>query len=911
VTETRSETKHMVSRGLVHTQRIVETKTILQQDVMELTLVDEPIPSAPESSPEKPPAAVLGPEDVFGRKDPEMAEAVKTASVKTASDATDVGPQRLAAAQTRLDTAKSAHERFARWAETAKGAFELEGLVGGTCFREAHGRTYLQNALKGGEAIGRIRWGDEFDALQQRAFWRSEDEMGALGTVPDFGDTFEHAPDEGGLLGQVLYGYQCQRAFLRFRRDRAVRAARAVMQSGPFEDLLYDIAVLSSSKDEGEVGPKIVEALARAAGLGDGASMTELLFEDGALAGDTAETALQPLLQGQTGVLPAEDPTEAPQLKAILKLAERTEGGIADLAVNAAPALLSVGVKRQLQTGVDAPAPLVLLGAFLTAGGAGGSVSAQVGRAPEGHKTLRVQGGSTVTFERTPVEGLAHKGAPARSRWRVGRAEGLSGVAVAAGAGTPTDALELAIGGATVRARHESGALGPSSALTALTLAADAAESVSDRPALTRLATVLSHVDLAWKIADALSAERQEGLQRVEDPSVLGALGEVAIAIGGAAAGGALGGGVLSAAAIGAASYAAGIPLGWLERWENADEHAASDPLIEWVEGKEIALDDYEGADDSRAALERHGGKEGRWGGWLAEESYWGKHFDGDPSAREALLELVTAGKDESASPPPTDPIRRHAEQFTQTAFSFPTAVGVPPRPSVPDSNALSTSGPPKRLFLSIIPEYLPKKRGTFMIRARVIPEAPDLDEKLIEGALHYVKTSTALRYTVCRKGESLSLPSDTSLSDWADDECWPIGWKEDTPVPGGGVEEKVHFPVHVESGPRITEWPVQELTKAHVETIDLELGLYRSQQAMKSLSAEEKARLSEAQRLERTVNPSSVLLAEGIEPILKSGQFEVSGTVYFRPLQPFDPNPSVPEGNELTAEEPIDFVYR
>jgi hypothetical protein len=317
------------------------------------------------------------------------------------------------------------------------------------------------------------------------------------------------------------------------------------------------------------------------------------------------------------------------------------------------------------------------------------------------------------------------------------------------------------------------------------------------------LAAVLSHVDLAWTVAEKLTDERQEGLQRVEDPSYLGALGEIAIAIGGAAAGGALGGGVLSVAAIGAASYAAGIPFGWLERWENADEHAASDPLIEWGEGKESSLEDYEGADDSRAALERHGGKEGRWGGWLAEESYWGKHFDRDPSAREALLDLVTPGKDEGASPPPTDPIRRHAEQFTQTAFSFPTAVGVPPRPSVPESNALSASGPPKRLFLSIIPKYLPKKRGTFMVDAQVNTEGRS--PVPIQCAVHYVKTSTALRYTVRRKGESLSLPSDTSLSDWADDECWPIGWKEDTPVPGGGVEEKVHFPVHVESGPRMT----------------------------------------------------------------------------------------------------------
>jgi len=59
------------------------------------------------------------------------------------------------------------------------------------------------------------------------------------------------------------------------------------------------------------------------------------------------------------------------------------------------------------------------------------------------------------------------------------------------------------------------------------------------------------------------------------------------------------------------------------------------------------------------------------------------------------------------------------------------------------------------------------------MIRARVIPEAPDLDEKLIEGALHYVKTSTALRYKVCPNGEALPLPPDTALADWADRECW------------------------------------------------------------------------------------------------------------------------------------------
>ena len=150
-----------------------------------------------------------------------------------------------------------------------------------------------------------------------------------------------------------------------------------------------------------------------------------------------------------------------------------------------------------------------------------------------------------------------------------------------------------------------------------------------------------------------------------------------------------------------------------------------------------------------------------------------------------------------------------------------------------------------------------------------------------------------------------------TPLSDWADQEGWPIGWKEETPVPGGGTEEKIHLPIHVEPGRRVTEWPVQELSKAHVETVDLQLGLYRSQQSMKDLSAEEQSRLSEARKVERAVNPASVLPAGGIEPILQSGRFEVTGTVYYRPLQPFDPNPEMPNDNgRFLSRYQFEYVY-
>jgi hypothetical protein len=54
-----------------------------------------------------------------------------------------------------------------------------------------------------------------------------------------------------------------------------------------------------------------------------------------------------------------------------------------------------------------------------------------------------------------------------------------------------------------------------------------------------------------------------------------------------------------------------------------------------------------------------------------------------------------------------------------------------------------------------------------------------------------------------------------------------------------------------------------------------------------------------------------------GLDGILESGEFQVRGTVYFRPLQPFDPKPKIPETdaqgnlvgdaqNRFYASEPI-----
>jgi hypothetical protein len=108
-----------------------------------------------------------------------------------------------------------------------------------------------------------------------------------------------------------------------------------------------------------------------------------------------------------------------------------------------------------------------------------------------------------------------------------------------------------------------------------------------------------------------------------------------------------------------------------------------------------------------KADPEKGAGNEGQWTGGLPEKSHWGIQYTGSASARDALVALTQPGKDKSAALP-EKPFRDQTEQFVEKAFTFPTAAGVPPRPSVPDSNALS----PFRLILSSTLEYLSKKWG-------------------------------------------------------------------------------------------------------------------------------------------------------------------------------------------------------
>ena len=91
--EQRMTTNRRGKRVMRSEKTVVETEKTLQQEVMELTLVDESIPPAPEPASAEQPTAVLGPEDVFGTA---VSEVGATEAVTTAADATATGPERPA-----------------------------------------------------------------------------------------------------------------------------------------------------------------------------------------------------------------------------------------------------------------------------------------------------------------------------------------------------------------------------------------------------------------------------------------------------------------------------------------------------------------------------------------------------------------------------------------------------------------------------------------------------------------------------------------------------------------------------------------------------------------------------------------------------------------------------------------------
>ena len=218
--------------------------------------------------------------------------------------------------------------------------------------------------------------------------------------------------------------------------------------------------------------------------------------------------------------------------------------------------------------------------------------------------------------------------------------------------------------------------------------------------------------------------------------------------------------------------------------------------------------------------------------------------------------------------------------------------------------------GPPKRLFLSIIPGYVPKKRGTFLVGANVVNPATG-DASSIDCAVHYVEVEGEVRYLVLPPETRVGL--EGSLKETARNRNWAVARREATPMPGGGEERRLHLPIHVGYWPVRTGDPEKQSRLRNKWKDARDRGLVQAPskdqdwQRWQASARQQKA----AKELGKVHWTSQVPPPKDFEPILQSGRFQVTGNVYFAPLEPFQPNPDIPAspeevGDRLLAREII-----
>jgi hypothetical protein len=162
------------------------------------------------------------------------------------------------------------------------------------------------------------------------------------------------------------------------------------------------------------------------------------------------------------------------------------------------------------------------------------------------------------------------------------------------------------------------------------------------------------------------------------------------------------------------------------------------------------------------------------------------------------------------------------------------------------------------------------------------------------------------MQYRVVPNGGRLELPNleDKSLSDWASENpTWTQAETSRVRLPNEEVIQAPHLPVHVGSWPDPSEY--REDMKAFSEKV---LRIQKGRSGNRQTKIENRKQL---RTVAASAPPTTVLDGpSGFDSILQSGEFRVTGTVYFRPLKPLDPNPEMPNDVEMTAKEAIEFEY-
>ena len=855
-----------------------------------------------------------------------------------------LAPLRLAA------EAERATRRYEDWVVATSGAYQDALLVATAAYGgPTQRREYLDRVLVQGRSLdlepngagGYIVSTVPDPATSMVRAWEGFD-ASALGGGPRPVGAAQPGEVES-LLQQFLYGHHAQRAYLRHRRrvagtrleawvDWAFDATRedldAVLEAETTE--AYAEAALSASEALFLCDVSMVSCGAGGVALQRRVDATPLLDRLDGLRAEQVPSVLEEMVaEGPPG---DEGWVRARPFKVTWKLAKKSAQSGARFLQTMGPVLLATGSRTTYQyrglnrlvsfgwlanrLAWDGPAPVVSGASRVRVG------DLWVQRIEETTRTERAGAGGLWAFERSATETrtVAYFDA-ARLGSRLGQM---------------LSVMSAAVNGATFAADVRDGEFGPDQLISLGKAASDSASladsayttSRADDGVLSRTArravqtpdarravrgtvavlkgasTWLEVASTASKVTKEATAEVAHGARDVGRADGWGVAGALFEGMGSVLASGAGASLVQSTAArIGgtAVAAAAGLSAGWVavigvamvgvgyglqavgsvvERWVRMRD----DPLARWLPlhspwavGPSALWPVMRWSAEDRAATEAGRGR--------------------FPDQRRRLLKAVRpggdlgvvrasgAGADRAVAPI----LEGKTGALLEAAFAFPVAVHVPP--------ATAAAGP---LAVDVELRYVPTA-GTLALSADVTQ--PGSDTVPIRCAVHYVKTAGGYRYLVRAPGAPLAGPAPLAARV---DDSW--AWAR---TPG---DDRVVLRVHVGAGwaavpdglrAAAARGPARAARDAAGVLV---YGTDPLGAVVRDRASREGRRLADAlgayeAEAGSVVWPGSVVAA----PALGAG-WSVSGSVFFRPLAPVDPDPAFPDPE---ANEPLAAAQR
>ena len=296
---------------------------------------------------------------------------------------------------------------------------------------------------------------------------------------------------------------------------------------------------------------------------------------------------------------------------------------------------------------------------------------------------------------------------------------------------------------------------------------------------------------------------------------------------------------------------------------------------------------------------------------WIGNSSLWGQDFayTGAQPARVKLMKSVQPDPAVTADPrsaklvsgrerkPIKKVLEAEGKDIIENGFSFPASVSVGPGG---DFDVTDASNPPERIVMTVHPTYVPSY-GTLMVDATIAGTGLTSKTVGVQYAVHFVETSGDFRYCVKKKGESVKLSDGKTLTDHAVENGWTTAQSE----PIKGDRRAAALSVSVKSGHK-TSGDIGPKETTDGESLNQEGPVARQDQ-------------TGASRYTGGADhplPALWVQKPNFQDVLESGQFRVTGNVYFAPLQPFQPDPDIPASPEkarnrfLSQQEISEYTY-